>query len=142
MIDRVAKLIENFQHDPSANENVIRVLVHLSIFLALIAQGVDTTITLQDDGSSVDETDFKLYRAVEWFYENQMYSDAIKASIVVIRRFLVNGKLSSLKQFAAGNNFKQLVTDYNVDNVGENGRDDITEETKEELLEYSTLWKA
>ena len=85
-------------------------------------EGVDTTISLQDAGSTVDETDFKLYRAVEWFYENHMWADAIKATIVVIRRFLVNGKLSSLKQFAAGNNFKQLITDYNVDNVSKTKR--------------------
>ena len=247
MIDQVEKLIENFKYDTSANENVLRILVHLSIFLALVRplknrddftniirlyisrlmetgnselipvylsfipdekdaretysvilssitdkeerikqlqaarsvtqevfnyhdedmiivaeddklvnvlrrtvervmtetedyyrpqEGVDTTISLQDAGSTVDETDFKLYRAVEWFYENHMWADAIKATIVVIRRFLVNGKLSSLKQFATGNNFKQLITDYNVDNVSKNEKDDITEENKEELLEY------
>ena len=44
-------------------------------------------VIVKDDESSVDEIDFKLYRAVEWFYENQMYGDAIKATIVVIRRF-------------------------------------------------------
>lgn len=246
MIDQVQKLIENFKHDTLANENVLRVLVHLSIFLALIRPldisedfttivrlyisrlmetgnselipvylsfipdekdaretysvilssitnkaerakqlqaarsvtqevfnndedliivtdddklvnvlrrtvervmaetepyyipqyGVDTTISLQDSDFTIDETDFKLYRAVEWFYENHMYSDAIKATIVVIRRFLVNGKILSLKQFAASNNFKQVVTDYNVDSVGKNEKDGITEETKEELLEY------
>ena len=54
-------------------------------------------VIVKDDESSVDEIDFKLYRAVEWFYENQMYGDAIKATIVVIRRFLINGKLASLK---------------------------------------------
>ena len=81
-------------------------------------------VIVKDDESSVDEIDFKLYRAVEWFYENQMYGDAIKATIVVIRRFLINGKLASLKKFAKENNFKQLISDYDIETIGLKPEDD------------------
>ena len=45
MIDQVEKLIENFKYDTSANENVLRILVHLSIFLALV-RPLKTAMTL------------------------------------------------------------------------------------------------
>ena len=116
-------------------------------------------VIVKDDESSVDEIDFKLYRAVEWFYENQMYGDAINATIVVIRRFLINGKLASLKKFAKENNFKQLISDYDIETIGLKPEDDkdrkdgdrdrdgdgdekITEDTKQELIEYTNFIEA
>ncbi|KAK6465655.1 nuclear pore protein 84/107 [Scheffersomyces coipomensis] len=104
------------------------------------------TIEVQESSDQVDETDFKLYRSVEYFYENNMHEDAITASIIIIRRFLLCGKLSTLKKFAEGKSFKALVNDYDLqlqtrklakdtnDEVG-----NITEDNKLELLEYSSL---
>ena len=69
-----------------------------------------------DSLAAIDQVDLKLSSAVEWFYENKMYKDAILATIIVIRRFLLNGKLQSLKSFAKGKNFKQLINEYNLQN--------------------------
>ena len=108
-------------------------------------------VIVKDDELSVDEIDFKLYRSVEWFYENQMYEDAIKATIVVIRRFLINGKLASLKKFAKENNFKQLISNYDIETVGEDDQQQqqqqqdekkeerVTDDTKQELIEYTNF---
>ncbi|CUM62937.1 uncharacterized protein PRCAT00000497001 [Priceomyces carsonii] len=102
-----------------------------------------STVSVVDD-NEVDETDYRLYRSVDWFFENSMYEDAIKASIVVIRRFLLCGKLSSLKQFAQEKDFKKLIKDYDFvvhtktlidpQSVGS-----ITEDQKQELLEYAAF---
>ncbi|RLV92261.1 Nucleoporin NUP84 [Spathaspora sp. JA1] len=99
-------------------------------------------IIVEDDiNSVVDEVDFKLYRAVEWFFDNKMYGDAISATIIIIRRFLICGKLTALKQFAMGKDFNQLLSDYDLQNLRETEEDDIeiSEDTKEELKSYVQL---
>lgn len=92
----------------------------------------------------VDKVDTKLYRSIDWFFAYSMYEDAILASIVVIRRFLHNGKLDALKHFAKNKDFKKLIRDYDASiqiyefsNESYTGK--ITEETKQELIEYSKL---
>ncbi|KAI5965598.1 NUP84 [Candida pseudojiufengensis] len=99
----------------------------------------------EDDiqNSEVDDIDFKLYSSVEWFYENKMYENAIKATIIVIRRFLVMGKLSSLKKFAEDKNFKNLISDYNFQSLSnEENMESVTEDMKNELLNYSNFIEA
>lgn len=91
-----------------------------------------------------DKIDIKLYRSIEWFYAYSMHEDAILASIVIIRRFLLNGKLDALKQFAKGKNFKKLIKDYDTYNQTQELSDDkyvskISEVTKQEFIEYSKL---
>lgn len=101
------------------------------------------TIQIQDT-PGIDDTDFKLYRSVEWFYDNEMYEDAILATITVIRRFLLNGKLTSLKAFTKDKNFRKLIRDHDSDLHAKLLTNDqfvpqITEEHNQELLEYSQL---
>ncbi|CAH2353889.1 nucleoporin Nup84p [[Candida] railenensis] len=89
----------------------------------------------------VDDIDYKLYRSVEWFYENRMYEDAITATIVVFRRFLLSGKLASLKKFSEGKSFKQLIKNYDVEiNTkllsSSVAKPKVNEEMKEELSQY------
>lgn len=91
-----------------------------------------------------DKTDIKLYRSIEWFYMYSMHEDAISASIVIIRRFLLNGKLDALKKFAQGKNFKKLIKDYDTFIQTQELSDDkyipkISEESKQEFIEYSKL---
>ncbi|KAL6451925.1 NUP84 Nucleoporin NUP84 [Candida maltosa Xu316] len=102
----------------------------------------ESAVLVHDDDSKTDETDFTLYRAVEWFFENHMYEDAIKATIVVVRRFLANGKLASLKRFASGNDFKRLILDYNVSVIHKKDDNEISEDVKQELLEYNNFIEA
>ncbi|KAK6455010.1 nucleoporin NUP84 [Scheffersomyces xylosifermentans] len=101
-------------------------------------------IAVQDEPNQVDSIDFKLYRSVEWFYENKMYEDAIVASLAIIRRFLLCGKLATLKKFAEGKNFKALVVEYDTqiqtrNLVGHHESGAVSEDDKEELLEYASL---
>ena len=91
-----------------------------------------------------DKIDTKLYRSIEWFYAYSMHEDAIAASIVIIRRFLLNGKLDALKKFAQGKNFKKLIKDYDAYIQTRELSDNeyvanITEESKQEFIEYSAL---
>lgn len=105
------------------------------------------SLVVHDDTNIIDNTDFKLYRSVEWFYENNMYEDAISATITIIRRFLLSGKLSSLQQFAVNKSFKKLIRDYDSEcHTKSLSSDDykgaISEEQKQELLEYTYLIEA
>jgi nuclear pore complex protein Nup107 len=91
-----------------------------------------------------DKIDTKLYRSIEWFYSYSMHEDAIAASIVIIRRFLLNGKLDALKKFAQGKNFKKLIKDYDAYIQNRELSDNeyvanISEESKQEFMEYSAL---
>lgn len=96
------------------------------------------------DESEINSIDLKVFNAVEWFYGSNMYEDAILSSLVVIRRFLLTGRLSSLKHFARGKDFKALIKSYDADfytkSLGSNDFvSSITDESKEELLQYSSL---
>lgn len=101
-------------------------------------------VIVHDDISKVDEADYKLYRSVEWFFENSMHEDAISASITIMRRFLLCGKVSSLKQFGKDKNFKQLIKEYDLEShinsiSSPNASCIVSEDDKEELLNYESL---
>lgn len=92
----------------------------------------------------VDEMDLKLCRSVDWFYEGKIYEDAISSSLVIIRRFLLTGKLGSLKRFHEGKNFKVLIKDYDIEYQTKalgspNPISLVSEDNKEELLQYASL---
>lgn len=102
----------------------------------------DGEIKVEDE--YVDPTDVKLYRSVEWFYENKMYEDAIGATRTLIRRFLLTGKLKSLKEFSKNKSFKSLLRDYDFDlhtkSIGGGSPPTtVSEDDKEELLQYESL---
>lgn len=101
-------------------------------------------IVVLDQTSDITETDVHLYRSVDWFYENSIHEDAIKTTIVVIRRFLLNGKLAALKQFAKNKDFRKLIKDYELEYNLVHMEDlnlttGISEEEKEEFLNYDTF---
>lgn len=92
----------------------------------------------------VDPTDVRLYRSVEWLYENKMYEDAVSATRTLVRRFLLTGKLKSLKEFSRNKNFKSLLKDYDYDlhtkTIGSASPPaSINEDDKEELMQYELL---
>ncbi|CUM54142.1 uncharacterized protein AC631_03837 [Debaryomyces fabryi] len=103
-----------------------------------------SNVIVHDDISKVDDADYKLYRSVEWFFENSMHEDAISASITIMRRFLLCGKVSSLKQFGKDKNFKQLIKEYDLEAhinsiSSPNVSFIVSEDDKEELLNYESL---
>lgn len=93
---------------------------------------------------SADLFDTKLYRSVDWFYENEMFEDAIKATIVVFRRFLSTGRIKAIKEFGANKNLKALLKDYDLSlhtasltgGPKLNGLDDSV---RDELMQYDQL---
>lgn len=93
---------------------------------------------------TVHPKDITMYTSVGWFYENKMYEDAISASITVVRRFLLTGRLASIMAFAEERSFKQLIKDYDFElqmkSISENNTlSRITDADKDELLQYIPL---
>lgn len=94
--------------------------------------------------TEADATDYKLYRSVEWFFDNRMHEDAILASVTTLRRFLLCGKLAAAREFGRGKHFKQLIRDHDFDDTTRTLSDPdaaskVTEDTKEELGQYEHL---
>ncbi|EGV62982.1 Nucleoporin nup84 [Yamadazyma tenuis] len=106
-------------------------------------------ITIKDQYNTIDEIDEELYESADYLLANSMYEDTIIVSMVIIKRFLLSGKLAALKEFAKEKNFKQIVNSYDND-LGirqfnsENftsSSPSISEEDREELLNYDLLIK-
>lgn len=102
------------------------------------------SVSVTESTGVVDEMDLKLCRSVDWFYDSKIYEDAISSSLVIIRRFLLTGKLGSLKKFHEGKNFKVLIKDYDIEYQTKalgspNPISLVTEDNKEELLQYASL---
>lgn len=99
-------------------------------------------IFVKDD--IADNVDVKLCKAVEWFYENRMYEDAITATRTVFRRFLLTGRLKAIKDFGHGKSFKSLLKNYDVElhtrSIGGTPPVSmVTEEDEQELIQYDKL---
>lgn len=124
-------------------ENVLRRMVERVISESKDHYSINLTVDLSNS-NELDETDKNLCRAIEWFYESSMYEDAIIASITVIRRFLLCGKIGALKQFCNGKNFKKLIKDFDFELHTKTISfpsfiSGVTEEMKQELTEYEAL---
>lgn len=92
----------------------------------------------------VDPTDVKLYRAVDWLFDKDMYEDAINATKVLMRRFLLTGRVKAVQSFSANKNFKTLLKDYDfyVQTKSLDGNSPpaiVSEEVRQELLQYQDL---
>lgn len=96
------------------------------------------------EDSVVDDVDFKLCRSVEWFFENNMYEDAINATRTVFQRFLATGRLKAIKEFGSGKNLKTLLKDYDFEMhtrslVVTKVTTLVTELDKDELIQFNKL---
>lgn len=99
---------------------------------------------IEVEDEEIDPIDMRLWRSVEWFYENRMFEDSITATITVLRRFLLTGRLASIKEFTRDKNFKLLIKDYDFDVQtkslsGGLPTPQISDEDKEELLQYEQM---
>lgn len=140
--------VDLLAHDSGYNEdkmfNILRRTVERVMIETEPHYKQSSNVIVHDDISKVDEADYKLYRSVEWFFENSMHEDAISASITIMRRFLLCGKVSSLKQFGKDKNFKQLIKEYDLEShinsiSSPNASFIVSEDDKEELLNYESL---
>lgn len=104
-------------------------------------------INIEDQPESIDETDKMLYQSVDWLIANSMHEDTIMVSLVIIKRFLICGKLAALKEFAKEKNFKLIVNSYDNELSTRKFNSDklyspipvINDDDREELLNYDFL---
>lgn len=137
------KQIENARSNvPDGMANVLRRTVERVMLETEPHYRAGGVVVVTD--TEADPTDFKLYRTVEWFFDNRMHEDAILASVTTFRRFLLCGKLAAARAFGRGKHFKQLIRDYDFDDTTRTLSDPdaasrVTEDTKEELVQYEQL---
>lgn len=99
-------------------------------------------ILLQDDMDSVDDIDQKLTTSVDWFIDNRMFEDTISVSLVIIKRFLLCGKLAALRKFSEGKRFGNIITSYDNEirtKLFTNSTSIVSDEQREELLNYDSF---
>ncbi|KAM9933094.1 hypothetical protein OXX80_007285 [Metschnikowia pulcherrima] len=99
---------------------------------------------IQIENSVVDDVDFKLCKSVEWFFDNNMYEDAINATRTVFQRFLATGRLKAIKEFGKGKDLKSLLRNYDFEMhtrslAGGEVPTSVSESDKEELAQYAKL---
>lgn len=92
----------------------------------------------------IDPVDVKLYRSVDWLFDKNMYEEAIAATKVLMRRFLLTGRIKSVQAFSQNKNFKSLLKDYDfhVQTKSLDGNSppaNISEGDRQELLQYQEL---
>ena len=143
-------LFSSYDDVNKSNENKIHLVLRRTVERVMreteFAYTPDKKVKVPSETSEIEEVDYKLYRSVEWFFEYSMYEDAILASLVVVRRFLLCGKLLALKSFGLGKNFKQLIKNYDIESqtksMGAISSEILSEESKEELLNYEAFIQA
>lgn len=84
----------------------------------------------------VDETDIRLYRAVEWFGEVKMWADTVDASVKLLRRFLLCGKVGAAREAGMRLNVPMLMQQYQADTLG---ADQTENRLAEELVQLHDL---
>ncbi|AMD20061.1 HCL090Wp [Eremothecium sinecaudum] len=88
--------------------------------------------------SEVTSTDEHLISAVDWLLEGRLYTDAVESIVALSRRFLLNGKVSSLETFFSKHSFDEIVKSYELDQLA--AKDDNAEDKLiKELNEYCSL---
>lgn len=73
--------------------------------------------------NQVEDTDVRLYRAVEWFEDVKMWSETIDASVKLLRRFLLCGKVGAAREAGMRLNVPMLMQQYQADTLGADGNE-------------------
>lgn len=138
----VRKLATESNGDEARMANVLRRTVERVMAETETEYNPSEAVTVQDEDSDVTEIDNKVSQSVDWYFDNEMYPDALTASLTVIRRFLACGKLAALRHFVQGKDLKQLVKNYDVDSYTRSLAGSMDDDTlvgdidKDELLQY------
>ncbi|GMM48217.1 Nup84 protein [Pichia kluyveri] len=94
----------------------------------------------------IDEIDKKLYSTIYWFIDSNMIFDALDSIIILIRRFLLVGKIGSAIEFLESISLPKLIDDYKFkssmydDNIDDN-TDILSPKRLIELTQYHKLFK-
>lgn len=78
---------------------------------------IPAIVAVKFDGQ-VDDTDVRLYRAVEWFGDVRMWAETVDASVKLLRRFLLCGKVGAAREAGMRLNVPMLMQQYQADTLG------------------------
>ncbi|SCU96902.1 LAFA_0G08724g1_1 [Lachancea sp. 'fantastica'] len=65
----------------------------------------------------IDATDKRLIAAAEWLIEGHISVDALDSLVVISRRFLLNGRINSLKYLYERHDLDNLMKNYEIDTI-------------------------
>lgn len=70
---------------------------------------IDGEVTLDNEVTVVDR---KLYGSIYWFCDSSMVTDCLDATVMLMRRFLLCGKLQASIEFINSISLRQIINDY------------------------------
>lgn len=100
----------------------------------------DGNISVVFDISSVDKHSIQV---IEWLYEDKLPVDAMESTIMLVRRFLINGKVKALEFLMDRHSVQELINNYTLEKATENNNiDNIKDDLLiKELNQYENLIK-
>lgn len=79
----------------------------------------------------IDNIDKYSIQAIEWLYEDNMSLDAMESTIMLARRFLINGKIKSLELLIDRHSMEELINNYKLEKITQ---DDNTNDIDDDAL--------
>ncbi|ODV85354.1 hypothetical protein CANARDRAFT_188645, partial [[Candida] arabinofermentans NRRL YB-2248] len=119
-----------------------------SILIKTVEKSFNNSIEYYDDlktqeitlSSLVDEQDIKLYSSIYWFYDSNMIIDCLQSIIILIRRFLIVGKIKSTIEFLKTIKLNDLLNEYKLKTtLSDDENDDISYSLIDEFIQYQNL---
>ncbi|SCV04188.1 LANO_0G08702g1_1 [Lachancea nothofagi CBS 11611] len=86
--------------------------------------------------SEVDETDKRLITGAEWLIEGRLYVDALDSLVVISRRFLINGKINSLRYVFEKEDLANIIKNYELDTIADSDKQSTA---VAEIYQYQSL---
>lgn len=159
LIEIYSKLLFQFEYLPNDRYLQIKNIRNLSLPLEDILRktiefGFNETIDYYPVKKEVeltykvDKIDIKLYSTIYWFIDSGMIIDCLESIIILLRRFLLVGKIGSAIEFLNTISLPNLIDDYKLKkSMSENDCvDDDTNESENftilEIIQYHNLFKA
>ncbi|SCU89581.1 LAME_0E04390g1_1 [Lachancea meyersii CBS 8951] len=89
--------------------------------------------------SPINATDKRLIAAAEWLIEGHISVDALNSLVVISRRFLLNGRINSLRYLYEKQNLDNLIKNYEIDTLTDT---ENTSTAAKEIGDYRSLIQA
>ncbi|SCU81887.1 LADA_0C01662g1_1 [Lachancea dasiensis] len=67
--------------------------------------------------AEIEETDKRLVAGAEWLLEGRLHVDALEAYVVISRRFLITGRIGSLRYLYEKQDLSNLIKNYELDTL-------------------------
>lgn len=123
IVEIYSSLLFQFEYSSIDRDNQINGMRHLSLPLEsilrkTIEKAFHETIKFYPTNNEiqlnykVDEIDEKLYSTIYWFIDSGMTFDCLDSIIILLRRFLLVGKIGSAIKFLSSISLPQLIDNY------------------------------